>query len=57
MMQRIQRKAHASVVIGMFAMAFSTAMMTKFHNDFLAGLGFGLGVPLLLVGIRALSRH
>lgn len=56
-MQRIQRKAHASAVIGMFAMAFSTAMMTKFHNDFLAGLGFGLGVPLLLVGIRALSRH
>ena len=57
MAQQLHRKAQAQIVIGVFALAIASITLTEFHNDFFSGLGFGIGVPLLLLGIYKIRRQ
>ena len=43
------------IVTGLAAQAFATTMM-RFDNDFLTGLGFGLGLSLLGLGIYLIRK-
>lgn len=50
-----RHKPQAWIVIGMAALAFATTMI-RFDNDFLMGLGFGIGLPMLAAGVYAIRR-
>lgn len=52
-----RRKAQAQIVTGMLALAVASIALTKFHNDFLSGLGFGFGVPMISLGVYNFRRH
>jgi multisubunit Na+/H+ antiporter MnhG subunit len=51
------RKAQAQIAIGMLALVFASIALTRFHSDFLAGFGTGIGVSLLVFGVRAVTRR
>ena len=51
------KRAQARIVIGMGSLAFAATALTTLHSDFLGGLGFGFGMPLIGLGIIALRRN
>ncbi len=51
-----RRKAQAQIVIGLFALTVASIALTRFHNDFLSGLGFGVGVPMISLGVYNFRR-
>lgn len=44
------------IVIGVFALALASIAFQWLHQDFLGGLAFGVGLPLVLLGILAKRR-
>jgi|GEM_PF-5874919 len=57
MKQRIHGNAHALIITGLSVLTISSAMLTRQHNDFTNGLGFGVGIGLLMLGIYGFRRQ
>ena len=53
MLLRVQPRV--LIVAGLAAQAFATTMM-RLDNDFLTGLGFGVGIALLGLGVHLLKK-
>jgi hypothetical protein len=45
------------IVVGVFILAFASIAFQWLHNDFLGGVAFGIGLPLVLLGLSAKRRH
>lgn len=57
MKQHVAGKARALMITGMSVLTVSSTMLTRPHNDFIYGLGFGIGIGLLMLGIYNLRRQ
>ena len=57
MKQHLHRTAQAHIVVGMFALALASAALNRIDNDFLPGLGYGVGIGLLALGIYKMRRN
>ena len=57
MAEQSHPKARTQIILGMVALALASIALTKFHSDFLAGFGTGIGISLLVFGVRSLVRR
>jgi hypothetical protein len=55
MIQRIFWKK--KIIIGVCVLALASIAFQWLHNDFLGGLAFGAGLPLILLGLSEKRRH
>jgi hypothetical protein len=55
-MTQAHRKGQARMAMGMSALAVASIMLTRHQSDYLSGLAFGIGIGLLMLGIRTLTR-
>ena len=56
MAEQSHPKARTQIILGMVALALASIAF-KLHSDFLAGLGTGIGIALLVFGVRSIVRR
>ncbi len=52
-----RRKVQIPICIGMFFLAAASILLTRFHLDFLSGIGFGIAIPTIAFAVYSMRRR